>query len=107
LRARSSQAPATDEVLGETIFKSGVTTADSVTLASGRGVGMDAVRQFVQDGGGSVRICFTGEESAGYRPFELVLELPAHAILEQSPTTSAAQEGRGQLTPTSPGSAPG
>ncbi|MFT3857879.1 MAG: Hpt domain-containing protein [Aquabacterium sp.] len=60
-----------------TIFKSGVSTAEHVTEVSGRGVGMDAVKGFIENEGGSIDIQFLDDREDGeYRPFELVLSLP-------------------------------
>lgn len=68
----------TDEQLAELIFMSGVSTADNVSDVSGRGVGMDAIRKFVEKVGGKVEIHFTGKTKAGdYLPFEAWIILPA------------------------------
>ena len=58
-----------DEQIAELIFVSGVSTAAEVTKSAGRGVGMDAVRQFIEDIGGSIVIEFTGERKGDFRPF--------------------------------------
>lgn len=47
--------------LGELIFQSGMSTADNVSDISGRGVGMDAIRKFVESAGGKVEIRFNQE----------------------------------------------
>jgi predicted ATPase/GAF domain-containing protein/HPt (histidine-containing phosphotransfer) domain-containing protein len=79
---QSIGADAPDQTLAASIFDHGVTTAAGVSLVSGRGVGMDAVRSAVRERGGEVAIAFVGKEQAGYRPFELVIDLPAQALLE-------------------------
>lgn len=79
---RSAGADAADEELAASIFEHGVTTAESVSLVSGRGVGMDAVRSAIRERGGDVAIAFVGKEQAGYRPFQLVIDVPAQALLE-------------------------
>lgn len=67
-----------DEEVAELIFLSGLSTAVAVTNVSGRGVGMDAIRQFLHKFHGDVRIVFTGEtRESGCRPFELRITLPA------------------------------
>jgi len=59
------------------IFASGFSTAEQVTEVSGRGVGMDAVKGFVEREGGTIELRFTGEAtSADFRPFETVISLP-------------------------------
>ncbi len=71
------QSEPSDENIANLIFGSGVSTAEAVTTVSGRGVGMDAIKEFLKDKGGSIRIQFTGETAAtGYRPFESIIELP-------------------------------
>ena len=65
-----------DDELAEQIFQSGVTSSAEVSDLSGRGVGMGAIRQFLENIGGSITIEFTGKESAeGYRPFKFMMTL--------------------------------
>lgn len=82
LRAKlPPDTPDTD--VAQSIFASGTSTAAQVTNVSGRGVGMDAVRSFIEERGGHVAVALTENERDGHRPFELHLELP-HG--ELSPT---------------------
>lgn len=68
----------TPEQLAQLIFGHGFSTAQQVTEVSGRGVGMDAVRGFVEDEGGSIAVHFTSEDTqADFRTFETVIALPA------------------------------
>ena len=63
--------------VAQLIFASGFSTAEKVTEVSGRGVGMDAVKGFLQDEGGDVKIHFLNEdETSAFRPFELIITLP-------------------------------
>ncbi len=65
------------EDLAQMIFASGFSTAAAVTEVSGRGVGMDAVKGFIEREGGSIELRFTGPDTGGdFRPFETVLSLP-------------------------------
>jgi len=67
----------TPEEIAQLIFASGFSTAEKVTEVSGRGVGMDAVRGFLEKEGGSVAIRFTDNNAAAeMRQFELVITLP-------------------------------
>ena len=67
-----------DQETAQLIFKPGFSTAEQVTEVSGRGVGMDAVRGFVQAAGGSIELQLQGGASAGgYQPFATVIRLPA------------------------------
>lgn len=81
LRAKTDAINASDEDLAERVFESGVSTAAALTSISGRGVGLDAIRSFLRKHDGDARIAFTGPARAGYRPFELILELPSSAIV--------------------------
>ncbi|TAL20641.1 MAG: hypothetical protein EPO01_13125 [Aquabacterium sp.] len=65
------------EQIASFIFQSGFSTAEQVTEVSGRGVGMDAVRGFLEkeDGGISVRF-LEPDTGADFRRFELVIHLP-------------------------------
>ena len=64
--------------MAQAIFQSGFSTAEQVTEVSGRGVGMDAVRGFLQREGGDVHIHFRDTNAgADFRAFELVVSLPA------------------------------
>ncbi|MBI2733412.1 MAG: Hpt domain-containing protein [Aquabacterium sp.] len=65
------------EEIANLIFASGFSTAEKVTEVSGRGVGMDAVRGFLQKEGGNVAIQFTDNNvGSDQRAFELVITLP-------------------------------
>ncbi|AET94486.1 CheA signal transduction histidine kinase (plasmid) [Burkholderia sp. YI23] len=80
-----AHAHVADEALAEFIFRAGFSTAQSVTEVSGRGVGMDAVREFVAREGGRIALRFTDEEcGAAYRMFETVVVLPAHVAVENT-----------------------
>lgn len=59
------------------IFASGFSTAEAVTEVSGRGVGMDAVRSFLESEGGSIQVVLDdGDELADFRSFATVLSIP-------------------------------
>jgi HPt (histidine-containing phosphotransfer) domain-containing protein len=63
--------------LAELIFHSGLSTADQLTMYSGRGVGMEAVRKYIEESGGSIEICLKqGHAHEPYRPFEFHIKLP-------------------------------
>ena len=64
---------------------SGLSTAAEVTNVSGRGVGMDAIRKFLQKYYGNVQIVFpAGTAVDGFRQFELQISLPAKFAINQS-----------------------
>lgn len=66
-------AAMSDVEIGRHVFRPGITTADRVTILSGRGVGLDAVRTAVGEFGGQVEVvsepgrgtCFTFRLPAG------------------------------------------
>jgi chemotaxis protein histidine kinase CheA len=77
---RPDQAPDRDAI-ADLIFRSGLSTAEQVTQISGRGVGMDAVRTFLEEQGASIHISLeeTPTAALGYTPFEFVVHIPAGA----------------------------
>ncbi|OHC27397.1 MAG: hypothetical protein A2Y50_02780 [Pseudomonadales bacterium RIFCSPLOWO2_12_59_9] len=81
----TAEQSVSDEQVAELIFLSGLSTATEVTNVSGRGVGMDAIRKFLQKYHGNVQVVFPGAPAAnGFRPFALLITLPAKFALHQS-----------------------
>lgn len=76
-------------VVAQTLFLPGTSTADQVTEVSGRGVGMDAVKEFLKKEDGDIEIRFLNDRDADHRPFELVVTLPARYAVQPG-----AQPGR-------------
>jgi len=71
------------------IFLPGFSTAEKVTEVSGRGVGMDAVKSFVEREQGSIELRFldggANDSVEGFRPFETVITLPGKvAVVDTS-----------------------
>lgn len=77
---------ASDQDIAEMIFRPGFSTADKVTEVSGRGVGMDAVKDFLKREHGAVELVFTDlQEGSEYRAFALHITLPAqYAVSRES-----------------------
>lgn len=66
-----------DDAIASLIFHPGFSTAQAVTEVSGRGVGMDAVRGFVNQQKGMIRIHFIDNMTGSdYRQFETIVCLP-------------------------------
>jgi two-component system chemotaxis sensor kinase CheA len=77
LITETTAAVTSAETFAALIFDSGFSTADKLTEVSGRGVGMSAVRGFVQAAGGDVSVRLLDQaEQAELRRFELVINLP-------------------------------
>lgn len=78
LRRKYEAENMSDDDVAALILKSGVTSCDSATIVSGRGVGMDAVRCLAQGFGGDVQIRLGEEGTAtkGHRQFSLVVQVP-------------------------------
>ncbi|XVJ70719.1 MAG: hypothetical protein HEQ39_14680 [Rhizobacter sp.] len=78
--------------LAQLIFHPGFSTAEQVTEVSGRGVGMDAVKSFVEREGGSIELCLLEAVTMGsgdrYQAFETVIKLPADMAVRSRPTVS-------------------
>ncbi|SPB12879.1 CheA signal transduction histidine kinase [Caballeronia novacaledonica] len=82
-----------DEAVAELIFRPGFSTAQSVTEVSGRGVGMDAVREFVAREGGRIELRFIdGQRGAAYRKFETIVFLPAGKAVDSLGVSSSQEE---------------
>jgi two-component system, chemotaxis family, sensor kinase CheA len=66
-----------DEAIADFIFRPGFSTAETVTEVSGRGVGMDAVRDFLRRENGSIELRFTdAHPGAPFRQFQTIVCLP-------------------------------
>lgn len=67
-----------DEDVANLAFAAGVSTAKLVTDVSGRGVGMDAVKDFLAREGGKIQIRLADTNVGGeFRAFETLITLPA------------------------------
>ncbi|NRA64941.1 MAG: hypothetical protein HRU19_10705 [Pseudobacteriovorax sp.] len=72
-----------DQRLASTIFEQGVSTDDSTSIISGRGVGMFAVKNAIETIGGSIEVEFTDEKvKDGYKGFEFVIVFPRKVLVE-------------------------
>lgn len=77
LYSSDSPRPPASEI-ANLIFSSGFSTAEQVSEISGRGVGMDAVRAFLQREGGDIEVVLDpGPEDADFRGFVTRITLPA------------------------------
>ncbi|WP_158904104.1 MCP four helix bundle domain-containing protein [Burkholderia sp. L27(2015)] len=66
-----------DEEIAHLIFRPGFSTAETVTEVSGRGVGMDAVQDFLKRENGNIELQFTDDrQGAQFRQFQVVVVLP-------------------------------
>ncbi len=65
-----------NNAVADLVFHSGVSTAEKVTQISGRGVGMDAVRNFLRDLGGDIHLKLASNDPHDYVPFETEIVLP-------------------------------
>ena len=72
---------ANDQEIAKLIFHSGMSTANSITDISGRGVGMEAVNSFIKEHSGHMTIEFTDKKIDGLRPFRLLITLPNHLFI--------------------------
>ena len=68
---------ASPEEIAQLIFAPGFSTAAVVTEVSGRGVGMDAVKSFVEREGGTIRLVFRNTDAGSeFRAFDTVISMP-------------------------------
>ena len=77
-----SNAHWNDHQVAQLIFNSGVSTSETITDISGRGVGMDAVKSYMQKLGGEMFIRFTGKKSKeGFQPFATLIQIPPEYLV--------------------------
>ena len=68
---------ASPEEIAQLIFAPGFSTAAVVTEVSGRGVGMDAVKSFVEREEGTIELVFRSSDTdSSYRAFDTVISMP-------------------------------
>ena len=72
----ADQQPSHEEI-AQFIFAPGFSTAAVVTEVSGRGVGMDAVKSFVEREEGTIKLVFRSPDTGStYRAFDTVISMP-------------------------------
>ncbi|MBN3762582.1 MCP four helix bundle domain-containing protein [Burkholderia sp. Ac-20365] len=77
-----------DEAVAEFIFRPGFSTAQNVTEVSGRGVGMDAVRDFIHREGGRIELRFTDDHAGtDFRQFQTIVYLPENCAVDSVGTS--------------------
>ncbi|MBK4737252.1 ATP-binding protein [Noviherbaspirillum pedocola] len=91
----AADASLSDEDIAHLIFRPGFSTAQQLTEVSGRGVGMDAVKDFLEREQGKIQLRFTDEDvGADFRQFETIVFLPdRYAVDTVSPLPGVALEG--------------
>ena len=79
----AADAVPSDAELARLIMRAGFSTRSEVTDVSGRGVGMDAVLDFVTQEHGRIEIAFLDHaEGADFRPFQINVLLPENIAVE-------------------------
>jgi len=79
----AADAVLSDAELARLIMRAGFSTRSEVTDVSGRGVGMDAVLDFVTQEHGRIEIQFLDHaEGADFRPFQINVLLPENIAVE-------------------------
>jgi len=58
------------------IFEAGLSTKSSVSDISGRGVGLDAVKRYVEQAGGKVNLVFAEVEDVTHVAFHFEIDVP-------------------------------
>jgi PAS domain-containing protein len=75
--------------VAELIFISGLSTAQALTEVSGRGVGMDAVRRYLENNGGQIQLRVQ-EEVGGFASFSIHLLLASTHFINAQETLGEA-----------------
>jgi signal transduction histidine kinase len=83
-----SIADKSNQDLAQMIFEAGLTTAETVTNISGRGVGLAAVRQYLKEVGGDIHIAWNGVEGSS---FAFVIQLPSTLMRGETPRLDQQQ----------------
>ncbi|MFM0726750.1 MCP four helix bundle domain-containing protein [Paraburkholderia strydomiana] len=87
-----------DEAVADFIFRPGFSTAETVTEVSGRGVGMDAVRDFLRRENGSIELRFTDDHTgAPFRQFQTIVCLPDSVAVDTLGVQARGRAGELQL----------
>jgi hypothetical protein len=69
-----------DEEIANLIFTSGLSTNENINDIAGRGIGLDAVKNFIKDNlKGHIHIDFRGPRVGNYRPFAFVISFSSKA----------------------------
>ena len=72
----ADEQPSPEEI-AQLIFAPGFSTAAVITEVSGRGVGMDAVKSFVEREEGTIELVFRSSDTdSSYRAFDTVISMP-------------------------------
>jgi two-component system, chemotaxis family, sensor kinase CheA len=88
-----AHAQVSDEEIAEFIFRPGFSTAEHVTEVSGRGVGMDAVRDFLSREHGSIELRFTDDrKGAEFRQFQTIVCLPDSLAVDSLGTDARSDD---------------
>lgn len=89
-----------DEEIAQLVFRPGFSTAEAVTEVSGRGVGLDAVRDFIARENGKIDIRFTDDAvGADFRHFTIMVSLPAGLAVEVDGVTAQFSSGANAQMP--------
>ncbi|WP_420993694.1 ATP-binding protein [Cupriavidus sp. 30B13] len=84
-----------DAQVAQFIFRPGFSTAPAVTAVSGRGVGMDAVHDFLARAQGSIELRFTDDrEGAAFRQFQTIVCLPDRLAVDSVAMMTNAAAGQ-------------
>ena len=89
-----ANASLTPSEIAKLIFMPGFSTAEKVTEISGRGVGMDAVRGFLEREHGQIELVLKSEQSGvDFLPFETVVRLPERLAFRKSAQAQVSGPG--------------
>jgi chemotaxis protein histidine kinase CheA len=66
----------TPQRIADLIFENGLSTSNRLTEISGRGVGMDAVRQYLDRAGGRIHVVLNGQPQGGFCAFAFHIHVP-------------------------------
>ena len=70
------------QIIGNQIFEPGFSTKEEITEISGRGVGMSAVKTFVEEQGGIIELNLLNNFESGYTQCQFIIKLPTGIIYQ-------------------------
>ena len=79
-----SGAAETPKVVANLVFEPGFTTTSTVSKISGRGVGMDSIKSYIEKSDGRITVEFTKPKPSinAFEPVEFVMEIDAEQIAQ-------------------------
>ena len=80
-KAMYGNAPTDPTMVADIIFESGVSTAANLTISSGRGEGMGAVKSLLNSCGGDIKVVLEEKKNEDYIAFSFEITVPKNSLI--------------------------